>query len=219
MAAAKRRLFAAFRFSRKLALIAGGALVTLGASGTAALVMTGPGHLIPGFSEDEGGRCKTVYQTKFRRIDEIRLVAVIQTDDKEPEKRIRTGMRLARHLVETEHPDLVTIQMTDIMGPTERTKLRGEVIGTEIVHAPNPNRTRATKKVWEIRYVDAPANEIGLFFGPRIDMAEAEIEHLVTAIPVIEGCDGDIVEAEVADAKGGKDEGGHGEAKPAPAHH
>lgn len=223
MAESKRRLFAAFRFSRKLVLIAGGALVTLGASGTAALVMTGPSGLIPGFSEEEevGGHCKTVYQTKFRRIDEIRIVAVIQTDDKEPAKRVATGMRLARHIAETEHPDLVTVQLTDMKGPIERTRLRGAAIGTEIVHAPNPNKTRATKKAWEVRYVDAPASELGLFFGPRIEMSKSDMDLIATKIPVVEGCDGDIVE-EVADAKGGHGKPaaeGHGEAKPAPAHH
>jgi hypothetical protein len=214
MAESKRRLFAAFRFSRKLVLIAGGALVTLGASGTAALVMTGPSGLIPGFSaEDAGGHCKTIYQTKFRRIDEVRIVAVIQTDDKEPARRAETGMRLARHIAETEHPDLVTVQLTDIRGPTERTRLRGAAIGTEIVHAPNPNKTRATKKAWEVRYIDAPASELGLFFGPRIEMSQVDMDLAATKIPVVEGCDGDIVE-EVAEAKGG-----HGEAKPASGGH
>lgn len=213
MAESKRRLFAAFRFSRKLVLITGGALVALGASGTAALVMTGPAGLIPGLSREEGGYCKTVYQTKFRRIDETRVVAVIQTDDREPARRAETGMRLARHIAETEHPDLVTVQLTDMKGPVERTKLRGAAIGTEIVHAPNPNRTRATKKVWEVRYVDAPANELGLFFGARIEMSEADMDLAATKIAVVEGCVGDIVE-EVADATGG-----HDESKAAPAGH
>lgn len=219
MAATKRRLFAAFRFSRKLVLIAGGALLTLGASGTAALVMTGPGHLIPGFGKEKEGSCKTVHHAKFKRIDETRIVTVIQTSDKEPEKRIGVGLRLARHIAASEKPDLVTVQMTDVNGPIERTKLRGEAIGTEIVYAPNPNRTRATNQVWEVRYVDTLPTELGLFFGPRIDMDEAEIERLDAAIPAVEGCDGDTLEERVAIARGVTRAKGHPEAKTATAHH
>ena len=47
MAEAKRKLFHMFRVSRKLALLSGGFLFVLGASGTAALVFA-PANIIPG---------------------------------------------------------------------------------------------------------------------------------------------------------------------------
>ena len=53
MVAAKRRLFHAFRISRKLAFLSGSFLLLLGASGTAALIFA-PAGMIPGFKDDTG---------------------------------------------------------------------------------------------------------------------------------------------------------------------
>ncbi|OCW59438.1 hypothetical protein [Hoeflea olei] len=206
MAAAKRRLFHAFRFSRKLALLSGGFLLVLGASGTAAL-MFAPASLLPGEEAATGGHCKTLYQSEFRRGEEKRLIAVIATDDREPRSRVRTGMRIARHLAETLHPDLVIVQVADDHGPTLRADLRGEAIGAEIVHAPNPGKTMATSKPWEARYVDAQPTETGFYFGTRIDMRLADLETVNHEIELVEGCDGDKVDEAPQTASAG----GHGE--------
>ena len=93
MVAAKRRLFHAFRISRKLAFLSGSFLLLLGASGTAALIFA-PAGMIPGFKDDTGGHCKTVYQSEFRRGKERRVIAVISTNDLETLDRVRTGMRI-----------------------------------------------------------------------------------------------------------------------------
>ncbi len=139
MAAEKRGLFHVFRMSRKLALLSGVFLLVLGASGTAALVLA-PAHLLPGYSEETVSSCKTLYQSEFRRGREERLIAVISTDAVKPADRVRIGMRLARHLVETSKPDLVIVQVVDHQGPTGRAEIRGPVVGAEIAHAPNPPR-------------------------------------------------------------------------------
>ncbi|MBC7284127.1 hypothetical protein [Hoeflea sp.] len=202
MAAAKRRLFHAFKISRKLVLLSGGFLLVLGASGTAALVFA-PASMIPGFSNAPGGHCKTLYQSEFNRDDEKRLIAVISTDDFEPRARIRTGMRIARHLAETLHPDLVIVQVADHRGPTARTELRGEAIGAEIVHAPHPAKTLATTKPWEARYIDALPTDFGLYFGSRVDMRLTELETVNQEIELVEGCDGDVVDEEPKTASAG----------------
>lgn len=195
MAAAKRRLFHAFKVSRKLALLSGGFLLVLGASGTAAL-MFAPASMIPGFSSKPGGYCKTIYQSEFKRDTETRLIAVISTDDTEPLARVRTGVRIARHLAETLHPDLVIVQVADHRGPTDRANLRGEAIGAEIVHAPHPAKTLATLKPWEARYIDTLPTETGLYFGTRVDMRLTELEAVNHEIELVEGCDGDVVDEE-----------------------
>lgn len=197
MAAEKRQLFRAFRISRKLALLSGGFLLVLGVSGTAALVFA-PAHLIPGYSDEPGGSCKTIYQSEFRRGREKRLVAVISTDDTQPEARVKTGMRIARHLAETAHPDLVIVQIMDRNGPTDRSQLRGVVIGTEIMHAPNPSKTLAASKPWEARYVDGLPTKAGFYFGPKLDMRLMELEAINHKIELVEGCDGDMIEGEAA---------------------
>ncbi len=211
MAVAKRKLSQAFRVSRKLALLSGGFLFVLGASGTAALVFA-PANMIPGFKEETRGHCKTVYKSEFRRGKEKRLIAVVSGDDLEPRERVKTGLRIARHLSETLNPDLVIVQMADHQGPTARAQLRGSAIGAEIVYAPVPTRTLAVSQPWEVRYVNSLPTSTGYYFGERVDMPQSEIEALAHEIELVAGCDGDLVneEAETVAA------GGQGEpAKPA----
>ena len=211
MAAVKRRLFSAFKFSKKLALITGGFLVLLGASGTAALLFNGSFHFSGPETEDTAsGSCKTVYSAKFLRSGEKRLTAIIRANDEKPDHRVETGVRIARFLSETNHPDLVTVQMADMHGPESRAELRGPMIGTEVVYAPNPNRSRATSHVWEVRYIDAEPTELGYYFGPRKTLTDAEVEEVLHAAAPFNGCDGDLVET--ASAEGGHGEpSGHGE--------
>jgi len=212
MAVAKRKLSQVFRVSRKLALFSGGFLFVLGASGTAALVFA-PANMIPGFKEETRGHCKTVYQSEFRRGKEKRLIAVISGDDLEPRERVKTGLRIARHLSETHNPDLVIVQMADHHGPTARAQLRGSAIGAEIVYAPVPTRTLAVSQPWEVRYVNTLPTSAGYYFGERVDMPQSAIEALAHEIELIAGCDGDVVDEE---AKSVAATGGHGEpAKPA----
>jgi len=195
MAAAKRQLFKIFRVSRKLALLSGGFLFVLGASGTAALVFAPP-NMIPGFKEETRGHCKTVYQSEFRRGKEKRLIAVISGDDLAPKERVKTGLRLARHLSDTLHPDLVIVQVADNRGPMTRAELRGSAIGAEIAYAPNPTRTLALSQPWEVRYVNTVPTSTGYYFGERMDMPQTEIEALAHEIELIAGCDGDLVDEE-----------------------
>lgn len=195
MAAAKRKLSHAFRISRKLALLSGGFLFVLGASGTAALVFA-PASMIPGFKEETRGHCKTVYQSEFRRGKEKRLIAVISGNDLEPRERVKTGLRVARHLSETLNPDLVIVQVADYRGPTARAQLRGSAIGAEIVYAPIPTRTLAVSQPWEVRYVNTVPTSTGHYFGARVDMPQTEIEALAREIDLVAGCDGDLVDEE-----------------------
>lgn len=212
MAAAKRRLFSAFHFSRKLALITGGFLVLLGASGTATLLFNGSFPFSDPETEDAAsGSCKTVYTAKFLRDGEKRLTAIIRANDEKPDHRVETGVRIARFLSEAIQPDLVTVQLADMHGPESRADLRGPMIGTEIVYAPNPNRSRATSQVWEVRYIDAEPTEFGYYFGPKKTLGETEVEAVLHAAKPFSGCDGDMVETASAEGGHGEASSGHGE--------
>lgn len=205
MASAKHGLFRLFRVSRKLALLSGGFLLVLGASGTAALVFA-PANMIPGYEEKIGGHCRTLYQSEFRRGKEKRLIALISTDDAEPAARVRAGVRVARHLSDTLHSDLVIVQVSDFQGPTTRAELRGAAIGAEIVYAPHPSRTLAVSKPWEVRYVGALPTASGLYFGKRMDMPLTEIETLNHEIELVEGCNDEMVDGEFKTVAAGEDE-------------
>ena len=206
MAETKRKLSQVFRVSRKLALLSGAFLFVLGASGTAALVFA-PASILPGGQDETRGHCRTVYQSEFRRGKEKRLVAVISGDDVEPKERVKTGLRLARHLSDTLHPDLVIVQVADHHGPDTRAELRGSAIGVEIAYAPNPTRSLAVSQPWEVRYVDSVPTSTGYFFGERVDMPQAEIEALAHEIELVAGGDGDLIEEEAqAVAADGREE-------------
>jgi hypothetical protein len=206
MASAKHGLFRFFHMSRKLALLSVGFLLVLGVSGTAALVFA-PASMMPGYEGEVGGHCRTIYQSEFRRGKEKRLIAVIATDDAEPAARIKTGLRIARHLSDTLHPDLVIVQISDYHGPIARAELRGPAIGAEIAYAPEPSRSLAVSQPWEVRYVKTLPTASGLYFGKREGMPQAEIEGLIHEIELVEGCNGDIVtEAPLAVAAGGHEE-------------
>jgi len=222
MAAAKRRLFSAFRLSKKLILITGGFLVLLGASGTATLLLGGGFPFSKGETHDmASGSCKTVYTSKFLRAGERRLVAIIRADDEKPAHRVQTGVRIARFLSESEKPDLVTVQMADMHGPENRIDIRGPMIGTEIVYAPNPNRSRATNRIWEVRYIDAKPSKMGYYFGEKISLPEDKIETVLHEVEPFHGCDGDLVQTAALDSGHGESSGhgeaasGHGEEKAA----
>lgn len=165
----------------------------LGASGTAALVVSGPTPLFSRIGV-QSGQCKTLYEAQFTRSGESRVIAIIRSSDAEPRDRVQTGLRLAMHLSETLHPDLVTVQVTGSNGPGERAELRGAAIGAEIAFAPNPNATRATDRKWEVRYIDAEPSEHGYFYGQRINLEKAEIDRIGQEIAVVSGCSGDVVE-------------------------
>ncbi|MBW3096400.1 hypothetical protein [Pseudohoeflea coraliihabitans] len=186
MAKATYRLFAVFRMSRKLVLITGGVLMLLGASGTAALIVKGPFEAA--FSQADIDYCETVHEARFTRGGERRLIAIIRTGSTSPEDRIRTGLRLAQHFAEVEQPDLVTLQLVALNGPENRAELRGPTIGTEIVYAANPNRTRATDRVWEVRYLDARPTELGFYFGPRRSLDEPAIAAALQEVETVHAC-------------------------------
>ena len=128
--------------------------------------------------------------------------------------RVKTGVRVARHLAETIGPDLVIVQVADHRGPTSRAELRGTAIGAEIVHAPHPTRTLAVSQEWEVRYVDSNPTSAGYYFGSRTDLPMPEIVALGHQIEQVSGCDLDqVAEAPKAEAASS---GGHGEpAQPA----
>ena len=98
--------------------------------------------------------------------------------------------------------------------PRERT-YRGQAIGAEIVHAPNPAKTLATMKPWEVRYIDALPTETGLYFGNHLTMRLTELEAVNQEIELVEGCDGDIIEEDPKTAStAGAAEPAGGHAKP-----
>lgn len=203
MAEAKRKLSHMFRVSRKLALLSGGFLFVLGASGTAALVFA-PANIMPGYEEEPPGHCKTVYQSEFRRGKEKRLIAIIAGNDLEPRERVKTGLRVARHLSDTVNPDLVIVQVADYRGPTARADLRGPAIGVEIAYAPVPTKSLAVAQPWEVRYANTIPSSTGYYFGERVNMPQSEIEAVALEIERVAGCDGDQAgeEAEIVAASG-----------------
>jgi hypothetical protein len=89
-----------------------------------------------------------------------------------------------------EYPEsqLVTVSLLDEDGPTSRPNFRGSNIGAQVVYAPDPLLTQATKKQWEVRYVNADRAYGGKFIGDRYELSPDEIKLLSEEIIEPSGC-------------------------------
>jgi hypothetical protein len=114
----------------------------------------------------------------FAAAEKKRLIAVISTDavkpaDRDPHRYADSQAILQR----PQSPTSLSFRWWIIKVLLARAEIRGAAIGAEIVHAPNPSKTVATGKPWEVRYIDALPTRSGFYFGPRVDMRLAELRN------------------------------------------
>lgn len=104
-------------------------------------------------------------------------------------ERVLLVLNYTKYLIQ-EYPEsqLVTVSLLDTEGPTSRRDFRGTNIGAQVVHAPDPLLTQATKKQWEVRYVNADRAYGGKFIGDRYELSPDEIKLLSEDIIEPSGC-------------------------------
>lgn len=165
------------------------------ATGAAAVVFAGP--MLLG-KELSGLACEVAYETDFELMKENRVVSFIRADAMPPKSRVLLLMKYTKYLVE-QYPDsqLVTVSVLDIEGPTERPQFRGANIGAQVVYAPDPLLTQATKQDWEVRYINADYAYSGKFIGDRYELSPEEIALIESEILKPEGCH--VPEVELSD--------------------
>lgn len=215
--------------SRKLMLILGGVLVTLGGTGAAAVYIGADKLLGPSYAELNGLECTEVKTVEIHKKDRFWVRKFITTDEPgDGLARVKTALRVAKTLQETKKADLVQVVVLDASGPKDRSGMRGRAVGADIIYVPDPSHVpeELSARVLTARYADGLAAPNGEFFGERVDMLEADIQALVAKLNDQTDCvkpEGLVTEAEGEKAEGHGEtpakgaEDAHGE-KPAEGH-
>jgi hypothetical protein len=203
------------RLSRTLLLIIGGVTILGGGSGAAAVFIGTERLLGPSYASLNGLGCTTVATVKIKKADRFWIRKYVTTDEPgDGISRLKTALRVARKVQETEHSDLVQVTVLDPAGPTERSKMRGRAIGAQVVYIPDLAKAPEGASTQPIKayYVDGLADGSGDFWGLRIDLPLEDAEHLSTRLTDDADCMDPVVEGEDAAAGHGAP-AGHGEAK------
>lgn len=102
--------------SRKLLLIVGGVAVLCGATGSAAVYIGRDALLGPSYSEVNGLTCMELQSATIKRKDRLWVRKYVTTDATDGVTRIKTALRIAKSVAETEKPDLVQVVVLDQRG-------------------------------------------------------------------------------------------------------
>jgi len=201
-----------FRFSKTLVLIMGGIVVLGGGSGTAAVIIGTDKILGPSYREINGLECTALETIKIRR-DQRYWIRKYVTSDQfgDGVARIKTALRVARAVQEKEKADLVQVAMIDKAGPKDRARMRGRMIGAQVVYIPDLKKVPegADAETYSAYYLDGSPNSNGEYYGMRIDLPLEDVEALTASLTDKADC---IDPAAVAPAgEHGAPTGGHGE--------
>lgn len=171
--------------SRKLMLILGGVLVTLGGTGAAAVYIGADKLLGPSYAELNGLECTEVKTVEIHKKDRFWVRKFITTNKPgDGLARVKTALRVAKTLQETKKADLVQVVVLDASGPKDRSGMRGRAVGADVIYVPDPSHVpeEVSARVLTARYADGLAAPNGEFFGERIDMLEDDIQALVAKL-------------------------------------
>lgn len=204
--------------SRKLMLILGGVLVTLGGTGAAAVYIGADKLLGPSYAQLNGLECTEVKTVEIQKKDRFWVRKFITTNEPgDGLTRVKTALRVAKALHETKKADLVQVVVLDANGPKDRAGMRGRAVGADVIYVPDPSHVPEDvgARVLTARYIDGSAAANGEFFGERVDMLEDDIQALVAKLNDQTDCVKPEVVVPDGEGHGGKVAEGHGEA---PAH-
>lgn len=211
------------RLSRKLVIVLGGIVVLGGGSGAVALYI-GPDKILgPSYEEVNGLKCTTAQLVKIKREQRSWVRKYVFTEGGDGPARLKTALRVAKSLQESEKADLIQVTVLDKAGPTQRSQMRGRAIGAQVVYIPDLARSPVPSETsFSAFYVDGKANSSGEFFGMRIDPPEEDMEKLAASLTDKADCVMPVTEpaADPHGSSGGKKGkkssdhggGGHGEA-------
>jgi hypothetical protein len=200
--------------SRKLMLILGGFLVTLGGTGAAAVYIGADKLLGPSYAELNGLECTEVKTVEIQKKDRFWVRKFITTNKPgDGLARAKTALRVAKSVQEAKKADLVQVVVLDPNGPKDRSGMRGRAVGADVIYVPDPSHVpeEVSARVLTVRYADGAAAPNGEFFGERVDMLEDDIQALVARLNDQTDC----VKPEVVVPEGeghGKTSDGHGKA-------
>ncbi|MVA24715.1 hypothetical protein V6582_13730 [Agrobacterium vitis] len=205
--------------SRKLLLIVGGVAVLCGATGSAAVYIGRDALLGPSYSEVNGLTCMELQSATIKRKDRLWVRKYVTTDATDGVTRIKTALRIAKSVAETEKPDLVQVVVLDKKGPKDQSDIRGRAIGADVIYIPNPAQLAETAQMQSLtaRYVDKQANSNGDFYGERVEMPLADASTMMAKLTDTAPCEKPVLATPEGESKkegGHAKEDGHAKEKP-----
>ncbi len=173
------------RIPRKLLLVMVGISVFGGGSGVAAVYVGSERLLGRSGGGDNGLACSVVKSIVIKDADRYWIRMYVTTDGRgNGLSRVKTALRVARSIHQSEQADLVQVTVLDEAGPTERARMRGRAIGAQIVYIADLAKLPegAAKQPINAYYIDGDADGSGEFWGMRIDLPLEEAERLTAAL-------------------------------------
>lgn len=209
-----------FRPTRKIAVILAGCFLLSGAS-AAFTVYFGEGILFgPHKAGPSGIACTDIQVVDLQRNGQRWVRKFVRTSGADGVARVRTALRIASVFSKQEEADLYQVVVIDENGPDTRGAMRGRAIGADVLFTPFPGEVEGMDVPFKARYVDGPANTVGLFSGDRINLSFDEVKTAILAIDDHEGCIDPLAEeATVAESGGHGSSGGSEAAEESPMHH
>jgi hypothetical protein len=216
------------RLSKKLLAVVGGVSVLCAGSGAAAVFVGKEKFFGPSYADLNGLTCSVLQTFTTKRDGRTWVRRYVNADEVasadgvgDGMARIRTALRVAKSIQEKEKADIVQVAMVSKAGPKDRAEMRGRMIGAQVVYIPDVSKAPdgAAREPYSAFYVEGAATSKGEYYGQRIDMPLADIEHLEASLTDKTDCIDPvaIAAAEAAAAEGHGAAKGH-EKKPAKGH-
>lgn len=216
------------RLSKKLLAVVGGISVLCAGSGAAAVFVGKEKFFGPSYADLNGLTCSVLQTFTTKRDGRTWVRRYVNADEVasadgvgDGMARIRTALRVAKSIQEKEKADIVQVAMVDKAGPKDRAEMRGRMIGAQVVYIPDVSKAPdgAARERYSAFYVEGAATSKGEYYGQRIDMPLADIEHLEASLTDKTDCIDPvaIAAAEAAAAEGHGAAKGH-DKKPAKGH-
>ncbi|MCO6184931.1 hypothetical protein [Rhizobium sp. L1K21] len=171
------------RVSRKVVIILSAATVLFGASGAAALYLGRDAILGPSKESIYGLECQDVVRIADVRGRDIPwLRKYIRVSGGDAETRLKTALRVAKHMEETLPAELIHVAVLAEDGPTVRAQMRGRAFGAEVFIFPDPTKIPGETEEYQGYYYEGSAADDGIFYGNKHALSAHALEDLTSAM-------------------------------------
>ena len=176
----------------------------MGCSGAGALYFGKQTFLDLSHVSLNGLECTDVNLVTIRKQNRVWIRKYIKTDPTDGLTRLKTALRVAKNIYDTQKPDLVQVVVLDKNGPTLRADIRGRALGADVVYVPHPADVGedVSEPPLTARYYDGAAGATGLFYGARVDVPVADAETMFASIEDKSDCVDPVAATEPKKEKG-----------------
>lgn len=188
------------RLPKKVLILVTAGVVLTGASGAVAAFVGRDAILGPRPETISGVACTNVLTVRQEENGQKWVRRYIRAKAEDGDVRVKTALRVAGAISNTEKADLYQVVLLDEVGPAQRANMRGRAIGAEVLFSREPGKISGMSAPFQASYVDGLAAENGDFYGDRKTLSIDEIKGIVTAMADKADCTDPAAEGEKATA-------------------